>query len=91
MLFYIHNPYDDWNLVTCVHPRYFSANLKKYTDKLVYIPYFVLDEIEPDDQASIDGMKHFIWTPGVINTDKVIYKMYDNAWKNIFRHNRNKS
>lgn len=69
---YIHNPYDDWNLVTCVHPRYFSANLKKYTEKLVYIPYFVLDEIEPDDQASIDGMKHFCFLPGVINADKVV-------------------
>lgn len=69
---YIHNPYDDWNLVTCVHPRYFSANLKKFTEKLVYIPYFVLDEIEPDDQATIDKMKHFVWTPGVINADKVI-------------------
>ena len=69
---YIHNPYDDWNLVTCVHPRYFSTNLKKYTDKLVYIPYFVLDEIEPDDQTKIDSMKHFIWTAGVINADRVI-------------------
>lgn len=69
---YIHNPYDDWNLVTCVHPRYFSSNLKKYTEKLVYIPYFVLQEIEPDDQRTIDNMKHFIWTPGVINADKVI-------------------
>ena len=69
---YIHNPYDDWNFVTCVHPRYFSNNLKKYTDKLVYIPYFILNEIEPDDQNSIDNMKHFIWTPGVINADKVI-------------------
>lgn len=69
---YIHNPYDDWNLVTCVHPRFFSSNLKKYTEELVYIPYFVLDEIEPDDQRRIEGMKHFIWTPGVINADKVI-------------------
>ena len=69
---YIHNPYDDWNLVTCVHPRFFSSNLKKYTEELVYIPYFVLDEIEPDDQPRIDGMRHFIWTPGVINADKVI-------------------
>lgn len=69
---YIHNPYDDWNLVTCVHSRYFTNNLKKYTDKLVYIPYFVLDEIEPDDQERIENMKHFIWTPGVINADKVI-------------------
>lgn len=38
---YIHNPYDDYNLMTSVHPRYYSANLKKYTDTLVYIPYYV--------------------------------------------------
>lgn len=69
---YIHNPYDEWNLVTCVHPNYFAKNLKQYTDKLVYIPYFVLDEIEPDDQTAIDGMKHFVWTPGVIYADRVI-------------------
>lgn len=69
---YIHNPYDDWNLVTCVHPRYFSANLKKYTEELVYIPYFVLGEIEPSDQHAIDGMKHFCFLPGVIYADKVI-------------------
>lgn len=69
---YIHNPYDNWNLVTSVEPRYYSANLKKYTEELVYIPYFVLQEIEPDDQRTIDNMKHFIWTPGVINADKVI-------------------
>lgn len=37
---YIHNPYDNWNRVTSVHPRYYSANLKKYTDTLVYIPYY---------------------------------------------------
>ena len=39
---------------------------------MVYIPYFVLGEIEPDDQETIDKMKHFVWTPGVINADKVI-------------------
>lgn len=69
---YIHNPYDNMNLVTCVHSRYYSNNLKKYTQQLIYIPYFVLSEMEPDDQRSIDGMKHFVWTPGVINADKVI-------------------
>lgn len=37
---YIHNPYDDWNRVTCVHPHYFSKNLRKYTENLIYIPYF---------------------------------------------------
>ncbi len=37
---YIHNPYDSCNLVTSVHPRFYAANLKKYTRKLVYIPYY---------------------------------------------------
>ncbi len=69
---YIHNGYDNCNLVTSVHPRFYSSNLKKYTDKLVYIPYFVLGEIEPDNQAAIESMKHFVWLPGVIYADKVI-------------------
>lgn len=37
---YIHNPYDGCNLVTSVHPRFYASNLKKYTDNLVYIPYY---------------------------------------------------
>lgn len=37
---YIHNPYDDYNYVTTVDPRYYSRELKKYTDTLVYIPYY---------------------------------------------------
>ncbi len=37
---YIHNPYDNCNLVTSVHPKYYSSNLKKCTETLVYIPYY---------------------------------------------------
>ena len=37
---FIHNPYDDMNFVTSVHPFYYSKNIKKYTDCLVYIPYY---------------------------------------------------
>lgn len=69
---YIHNPYDSWNLLTSVHPRFYANNLKKYTDKLIYIPYFILGETEPDDQDAIAGMRHFVQTPGVIYADKVI-------------------
>ncbi len=69
---YIHNPYDECNHVTSVHPYFYSKNLRNYTDQLVYIPYFVLNEIEPDNQAAIDGMKHFCFTPGTIYADQVI-------------------
>ncbi len=74
---YIHNPYDDLNFVTSVPPFFFSENLKKYTDKLVYIPYFVLSEIKPDEYGKIEGMKHFCTTPGVFNADKVIVQSED--------------
>ena len=37
---YTHYPYDEWNLVTSIHPRYYTSNLKKYTECLVYIPYY---------------------------------------------------
>ena len=40
-IIYIHNPYDHRNLVTAVDERFYSYNLKKYTDKLVYVPYCV--------------------------------------------------
>lgn len=69
---YIHNPYDECNYVTSVHPAFYAKELKKYTDKLVYIPYFILNEIEPDNQAAIDDMKHFCFLPGTVYADQVI-------------------
>ena len=39
-MIFIHNPYDGWNTVTSVPEFFYSDNLKKFTDCLVYIPYF---------------------------------------------------
>ena len=35
-LAFIHNPFDKYNLVTSVHPDYYSSELKQYIKKLVY-------------------------------------------------------
>lgn len=69
---YIHNPYDECNHVTSVHPYFYSKNIRKFTNKLVYIPYFIWNEIEPDNQAAIDGMKHFCFLPGTVYANRVI-------------------
>lgn len=37
---FIHNPYDQYNSVTSVHPFFYSKNLKQFTDLLVYVPYY---------------------------------------------------
>ena len=38
---YIHNPFDQYNIVTSVHPFFYSKNLRNFTDMLVYVPYFI--------------------------------------------------
>lgn len=71
-MIFIHNPYDNHNYVTSVHPFFYSDKLKEYTDQLIYIPYFILGEVNLDNEDSIMKMAHFATTPGVINADKVI-------------------
>lgn len=58
---YVHNPYDDHNFVTCVHPDYFSLNLKKYIDTLVYVPYY-----------SVAGFGETAFIPSYLNFDYII-------------------
>ena len=74
---YIHNPYDECNHVTSVHPYFYSKNLRNYTDKLVYIPYFILGEVKPDEDEKIEGMKHFCTVPAVFHADKVVVQSED--------------
>lgn len=60
---FIHNPYDNCNAATSVTEEYYSSVIKKYTEMLVYVPYFVTGD-------TID--EHFCQVPGVVNADKVI-------------------
>ena len=71
-MIFIHNPYDDGNYVTSVLPFFYAKNLKQYTDKLVYIPYFILGDIDPANEESVRRMEHFCLTEGVVNADCVI-------------------
>ena len=71
-MIFIHNPSDEYNLVTSVHPFFYSSKLKNLTDQLVYIPYFVLNEIDPQNEIAVQGMEHFCTLPGVANSHLVI-------------------
>lgn len=71
-IIFIHNPYDDYNYVTSVEPFFYTKNLKNFTNKLVYIPYFVLGEPDPDDPDVGKNIEHFITAPGVLHADQVI-------------------
>lgn len=55
---YIHNPYDHGNYVTSVDPRYYSHELKKYTERLIYIPYYSTSGGMSEGQAWCPAYEH---------------------------------
>ena len=69
---YIQNPYDEWNVATSLPPFFYSENLLKYTDRLVYIPWFRTCDFTPDNDREYKNMKYYCTVPGVINADTVI-------------------
>lgn len=71
-MIFIHNPYDEFNYVTSVHPDFYSKKLKEYTDKLVYIPYYILAEPDLNNEKSLEDMAHFCTVSAVQNADQVI-------------------
>lgn len=82
-IIYIHNPYDQCNLLTMVDPRYFSSNLSKYTNMLVYVPYYVDGSYEDEIEHRTFGL-----LPGPINSTKIIAQ--SNMHKELFIANGHK-
>lgn len=61
----IHDPYDDTNHITTIDPKYYAKNLRKWTDKLVYIPYFVFPEPDLNNQRVCNYIGGFAKQMGV--------------------------
>lgn len=74
---YIHNPYDEYNYVTRVHTDYFSGEIKKYCDKLVYVPYFVQPLKETSDNMLFPVYKNMDYMIAGSNSYKNSCKKYD--------------
>lgn len=70
-MIYIQNPYDEYDSCIMVHPFFYASNLKKYTEKLIYIPEMLVDECEATDECAMINLRHYCVTPGVIFADRV--------------------
>ena len=71
----INSPYDDFNPVWTVDPNFYSSELKKYSNKLVYLPWFVTDEIDPkneEDGKAFTNMEYYVTVPGLFHSDFTI-------------------
>lgn len=71
-MIFIQDPYDGENPCLTIPPQFYAKNLQKYTEKLVYIPAFVVDEFGETDTTALYNMKHYVTVPGIVYADTVI-------------------
>ncbi|MFT8659385.1 hypothetical protein [Liquorilactobacillus ghanensis] len=67
-IIFIHNAYDQYNDFTQVNKRFFTSNLKQYTDMLVYVPYHItsFSKMAPNRPYITYAI------PTMVNIDKII-------------------
>lgn len=64
---YIHNPYDEYNKVTCIAPAFFMEKIKKCGAVLVYVPYYLSGYC-----LKFDNMASSCRTKGAFCSDYII-------------------
>lgn len=71
---FIHNPYDDCNYVTSIHPDFYAKEIKEYADLLVYVPYFIcVNNVVREEFCVLPGT---IWADRVILQSEAVRKSY---------------
>lgn len=77
---YINSAYDEYNMAVSVDTRFYARIMKKYTEKLIYIPYFKLMEFDRANYPCWYNMQYYCTVPGVVMADKV-YVQSENTRK----------
>lgn len=73
----IQYPFDNDNFVTTIDPKFYSVNLKQFTNELVYVPYFQTEEIGPGEERAYKVMSEYVITPAVVYSDRILLQSED--------------
>ena len=73
----IQNPYDEWNQARSLPEEFYSRNLQLYTENLVYIVPFHVEEFTKSNGREYHNMKYYCTVPGVVRAD-VVYVQSSN-------------
>ena len=67
-IFVIANPFDEYESGFTVHPFFYSENLRKVADNLIFCHTYDIDDFEDDDNKSAYGFRRIVISPGVMNS-----------------------
>lgn len=68
---YVQCPYDDINPALTIHSAFYSKELLKYTDELIYVPMYDIKEFHSNDEKSAYALNFTAKTPVVLHADKI--------------------
>ena len=74
-------PFDGYNYAYTLPKEYFTKELKKHTEELIYVSPFITDEFDESDERSIKVMEYYCLVSGVVNADHTIVQS-----ENMRRH-----
>ncbi len=73
-MIFIHNPYDEYNYVTSVHPDFYSKRLKEFTYCLVYVPYYATSGKMAEGQSFCSA---YVYADYIVVQSKAIIDQFD--------------
>jgi hypothetical protein len=65
-------PYDGFNTAFTVHEFFYSANLLRFTDELIYVPCLDMDPPVDEEDKAATAISVFVEQEAVVNADKVV-------------------
>ena len=67
----IQNVYDQYDTTISIPPFFYAERIKRFTDCIVCVPDFVMDDFGPEDERAKYNMDFYCTAPGVINASEV--------------------
>lgn len=71
---YIQDPYDGFNTMIAVPSYFYSKNLLNFTDELVYLPCYDVDDPRSDNDSIMSALEIMVEQPAVYYADKIVVK-----------------
>ncbi|MCR5339287.1 MAG: LicD family protein [Lachnospiraceae bacterium] len=68
----IQDPYDAKNPVLTIPDWYYCERIRRFAERIVYIPPFFGDDFTPEASNDVYNLKHYVLTPGVSWADLVL-------------------
>lgn len=69
---YIQNPYDEWNPNISIPPLFYAANIRKYTDELIYLSPYGEGKLYGKASREYRNMQYYVTMPGVMYADRIL-------------------